>query len=62
MTFGLLDGLNALRAAGTQVTDLSLVDGGSRSSFWAQLLANALQVTIHTHVGSEGVVHWVRRV
>ena len=53
VTFGLLDGLNALRAAGTQVTELSLVGGGSRSSFWAQLLANALQVTIHTHVGSE---------
>ncbi|GHA70520.1 xylulokinase [Formosimonas limnophila] len=53
VAFGLLDGMNALRAAGTQVHDLSLVGGGSRSAYWAQLLANALQVRIHTHVGSE---------
>lgn len=53
VSFGLLDGLNALRAAGTQVSELSLVGGGSRSAYWAQLLADVLQVTIHTHVGSE---------
>lgn len=53
VSFGLLDGLNALRAAGTQVNELSLVGGGSRSAYWAQLLADVLRVTIHTHVGSE---------
>jgi xylulokinase len=53
VAFGLLDGMNALRAAGTQVHDLSLVGGGSRSAYWSQLLANVLQVRIHTHVGSE---------
>ncbi|MGL4766840.1 MAG: xylulokinase [Formosimonas sp.] len=53
VAFGLLDGLNALRSAGTQVGELSLVGGGSRSDYWAQLLADVLQVTIHTHVGSQ---------
>ncbi|TDR32741.1 xylulokinase [Hydromonas duriensis] len=53
VAFGLLDGLNALRAAGTTVSELSLVGGGARSAYWAQLLADVLQVTIHTHVGGE---------
>jgi len=49
VAFGLRDGLDALRAAGTEVTTLSLVGGGARSSYWAQLLADALDVTIVTH-------------
>ena len=53
VTFGLLDGLNALRAAGTEVSRLSLVGGGARSPAWAQMLASALDVEIVTHVGSE---------
>jgi xylulokinase len=52
VAFGLLDGLNALRSAGTMVHELSLVGGGSRSGYWAQLLADVLQTTIVTHVGS----------
>jgi xylulokinase len=42
VAFGLADGLDALRAAGTEVQVLSLVGGGSRSPFWAQLIADAL--------------------
>ena len=53
VTFGLKDGLCALQAAGAQVSSLSLVGGGSRSAYWAQLLADVLQVDICTHVGSE---------
>ena len=53
VTFGLKDGLCALQAAGTEVLSLSLVGGGSRSPYWAQLLADILQVNICTHVGSE---------
>lgn len=49
VTFGLLDGLNALKAAGSSVDRLSLVGGGARSAFWAQLLASALNVEIATH-------------
>lgn len=50
--FGLLDGLAALRAAGSAVERLSLVGGGARSGFWAQMLASALDVEIVTHGGS----------
>lgn len=53
VTFGLADGLDALRAAGTEVHQLSLVGGGSRSHFWAQLIADALKVDIVLHTGSE---------
>jgi xylulokinase len=53
VAFGLADGLAALRAAGTEVTQLSLVGGGSRSPYWAQLIADALNVEIVVHAGSE---------
>jgi xylulokinase len=53
VAFGLADGLDALRAAGTEVSQLSLVGGGSRSAYWAQLIADALNVEIVVHAGSE---------
>ncbi len=53
VAFGLADGLEALRAAGTQVGVLSLVGGGSRSAFWDQLVADVLQVPVQTHHGGE---------
>lgn len=49
VTFGLTDGLNALKKAGSTVARLSLVGGGARSAFWAQQLASSLDVTIVTH-------------
>jgi len=52
VSFGLLDGLAALNAAGSTVSRLSLVGGGARSGFWAQMLASALDVDIVTHGGS----------
>jgi xylulokinase len=52
VSFGLCDGLAALRAAGSQVDRLSLVGGGARSAFWAQLLASALNLEIVTHADS----------
>lgn len=52
VSFGLLDGLAALNAAGSTVSRLSLVGGGARSPFWAQMLASALDVEIVTHGGS----------
>ena len=52
VSFGLLDGLAALNAAGSTVSRLSLVGGGARSAFWAQMLASALDVAIVTHSGS----------
>ena len=53
VAFGLADGLDALRAAGTSVETLSLVGGGSRSALWAQLLADPLGVVLQTHSGGE---------
>jgi xylulokinase len=53
VAFGLLDGLNALKAAGTAVGRLALVGGGSRSPEWAQLIASCLDVEIVTLEGSE---------
>ena len=53
VAFGLADGLDALRAAGTTVGTLSLVGGGSRSAFWAQLIADVLEVPLQTHTGGE---------
>ncbi|CAG9296421.1 xylulokinase [Celerinatantimonas diazotrophica] len=53
VSFGLLDGLNVLREAGTQINQCSLVGGGARSRFWAQLLADILQIRIVCHQGSE---------
>jgi xylulokinase len=53
VAFGMADGFDALRAAGTQVASLSFVGGGSRSPFWAQLLADTLHTELTTRVGSE---------
>jgi xylulokinase len=46
VTFGLTDGLGALKKAGSQVSRLALVGGGARSAFWAQQLASSLDVEI----------------
>jgi xylulokinase len=49
VTFGLTDGLNALKQAGSAVRRLSLVGGGARSAMWAQQLASSLNLEIVTH-------------
>ena len=53
VTFGLCDGLQALRSAGSDPKRLSLVGGGARSAFWAQQLASALGIDIVTHGGAQ---------
>jgi len=53
VAFGLADGLAALRASGTTVQRLSLVGGGARSAYWAQLIADALDVEIVLHDGAD---------
>lgn len=49
VAFGLADGLAALQASGAQVTRLSLMGGGARSPWWAQLIADTLNVEILLH-------------
>ncbi len=51
VAFGLADGLDALRAAGTQIEQVSVIGGGARSPFWGRLLADALNVTLVYHSG-----------
>jgi xylulokinase len=53
VAFGLKDGLNALRATGTNPTQLALVGGGSRSELWAQLISSILDITIVTYKSGE---------
>ena len=56
VAFGLLDCCLALQAAGGTVDSAALVGGGSRSGYWARLLASALgmPLTVNTgaHVGA----------
>lgn len=53
VAFALLDGYRALQHAGSFVEMASLVGGGSKSRYWAQLLANVLALTLVRHRGSE---------
>ncbi|MGG1944774.1 xylulokinase [Trinickia sp. NRRL B-1857] len=53
VTLALTDGLDALAAAGTAPSALSLLGGGARSAFWAQLLADALSTPTRQHGGGE---------
>lgn len=53
VAFGIADGLRALQEAGTTLTCCSLTGGGARSAFWAQLIADTLDLPIVTHQGGE---------
>ncbi|QCB45983.1 xylulokinase [Hydrogenophaga sp. PAMC20947] len=51
--FGLLDGLNTIPRTEPALNTLSLVGGGSRSAWWAQLLADTFALTLTAHQDSE---------
>lgn len=53
VSFGLADGLRVLQESGTAIEQCSLVGGGARSPFWAQLLADILRLPTVTHKGGE---------
>lgn len=54
--FGLLDGLRTIPASEPGLSTLSLVGGGSRSDWWAQLLADTfgLSLTVHQDADNAG--------
>lgn len=53
VAFGLRDGWASMQAAPGEVEALSLVGGGARSSLWAQLIADVLDVALVVHESSE---------
>jgi xylulokinase len=53
VAFAHADGLDALRAAGTRVTELAVIGGGARSRYWGSILAAALDVQLTYLQGGE---------
>ncbi|MDO3520501.1 xylulokinase [Ralstonia pseudosolanacearum] len=51
VTLGFADGFDALR--GIETDALSLIGGGARSQYWAQMIADALNVRTRQHGGGE---------
>lgn len=55
VSFAFKDSQSALATAGTELTGAFVIGGGSRSSYWVQLLANVLGVPMHiTEEGDVG--------
>ena len=46
VAFALADGLDVVREAGVDLSACALVGGGSRSRFWARMLADTLRLTL----------------
>lgn len=53
VAFGMLDGLDALRAAGASPRRLAVVGGGARSDYWVQLHADLFGTELVTLEGAE---------
>jgi xylulokinase len=53
VAFALRDSLEALRAAGTQLTHVTAVGGGSRSRYWLRAIATTLGLPVDVPSGGE---------
>lgn len=53
VAFSFRDCLDALRSAGTEITEADVVGGGSRSDLWIMILASVLGLTLHRVAESE---------
>jgi xylulokinase len=54
VAFAARDNLVALAAAGTHLSELELVGGGSRSPLWTQIVADVLGLPVHRVEGEVG--------
>lgn len=53
VAFAFADGLEALRDAGSAVTELAVIGGGARSRYWGEIIAAALGVRLNYLKGGE---------
>lgn len=54
MSFGLLDGFNALKTLGAKSAEIRVTSGGAKSKFWLQMLADIFGVPCQTLQSDEG--------
>ena len=48
VSFSFCDGLSALRDAGATIQSTLSIGGGTRSKYWLQMMANALEISVET--------------
>jgi xylulokinase len=53
VAFAFVDGQDALRAAGTEIREVSVIGGGARSALWGRILASALEQPLRYHSGGD---------
>lgn len=53
VAFAFRDGLDAIRSVGTRIDRASLVGGGARSRYWAQVFADVLELPLDLREGSD---------
>jgi xylulokinase len=55
VAFALADGLDVLREAGADVTELAVIGGGARSRYWGETIAAAMELPlVYLHGGEVG--------
>lgn len=53
VAFAFRDGVDAIRASGTRIERLSLIGGGARSRYWAQVMADVLELPLDLRAGAD---------
>lgn len=53
VAYAFRDGLDALESSGSRLDRLTLIGGGSRSRYWAQVMADVLGVALEMRAGGE---------
>jgi len=46
VAFALADGVDVLRETGARIDNLSVIGGGSRSSWWGEIIASAMDTPL----------------